>query len=561
VSVEKVFVYAHTGAPEAAKRAAAARYPGAELVELPQEELRGQGSRGALRVFRRLRGRALVVYYENRQDVMSWEVWYAVHLAHHCRETVIADCEGVAAVYTNWGCVLGVPRLLACAVLDGAILALAYAALRWLRHGITPQDGSAGAAATADLDVAYLFPFPLDHFVAGGAISHIRGVVGGITENGRSCEVFAGSRLPCEGVPVHLIEARRRPCVLRGAVLLAYNRRFRLAVTRILRGRRPRVLYQRHGRFVIAGVLLSRALRVPLFLEYNGSESWMAVFWNPAPFKAWIRLCEEITLLGATRIIVVSEASRQEVLGRGVPPERVLLNPNAVDPRQFRPGCGGDEVRRQLGFAPGDIVVAFIGTFAYWHGIAVLQDAILQVLNRPDADSAGPPIRFLLIGQGVLYAGIHAALAEPERSGQVVFLGVVPHERVPAYLDAADMFVSPHVPMPDGRPFFGSPTKLFEYMAMGKAIVASRLDQLAEVLSDKETALLVPPGDAQALAGAIMLAASDPALRRRLGEGARQAALQRHTWAQNAARIWNAVEQSTSGRRGSKPDDTPPAAR
>ena len=69
----------------------------------------------------------------------------------------------------------------------------------------------------------------------------------------------------------------------------------------------PAAFYQRHCRFAIAGALLSRRLKVPLILEYNGPEGWIADHWDPTPLRSWIRLCEEVTLRCATRIIVVSE--------------------------------------------------------------------------------------------------------------------------------------------------------------------------------------------------------------------------------------------------------------
>jgi glycosyltransferase involved in cell wall biosynthesis len=104
-------------------------------------------------------------------------------------------------------------------------------------------------------------------------------------------------------------------------------------------------------------------------------------------------------------------------------------------------------------------------------------------------------------------------------------------------LDAADILLSPHVPMPDGRRFFGSPTKLFEYMAMAKGIAASRLDQLAIVLEDESSALLVTPGDAGELVSAIRRLAADESLRKRLGCRAREAAIANFTWAKNASRV------------------------
>ena len=89
--------------------------------------------------------------------------------------------------------------------------------------------------------------------------------------------------------------------------------------------------------------------------------------------------------------------------------------------------------------------------------------------------------------------------------------------------------------MPDGSRFFGSPTKLFEYMAMGKGIVASRLEQLAEVLEHDRTAWLVTPGDPHELAEGIMRLALDPQKRASLGAAARRAAVERHSWTHNVA--------------------------
>ena len=116
-------------------------------------------------------------------------------------------------------------------------------------------------------------------------------------------------------------------------------------------------------------------------------------------------------------------------------------------------------------------------------------------------------------------------------------LGAVEHDRVPPLLDACDVLVSPHVPLEDGSPFFGSPTKLFEYMAMGKGIVASRLGQIGEVLENETNALLVEPGNVVELAGAIERLADSPELRERLGAAAREAAVERHTWKHNAQRV------------------------
>jgi glycosyltransferase involved in cell wall biosynthesis len=132
------------------------------------------------------------------------------------------------------------------------------------------------------------------------------------------------------------------------------------------------------------------------------------------------------------------------------------------------------------------------------------------------------------VGDGATRAETEAILADHKDA--CVFTGAVPQEDGPAHLAAMDILASPHVPNPDGSRFFGSPTKLFEYMAMGRGIVASRLEQIGDVLEDGRTALLVPPADDEALAHALLRLAGDPALRARLGAAARERAVTRHTW-------------------------------
>jgi glycosyltransferase involved in cell wall biosynthesis len=101
------------------------------------------------------------------------------------------------------------------------------------------------------------------------------------------------------------------------------------------------------------------------------------------------------------------------------------------------------------------------------------------------------------------------------------------------------VLVSPHVPLPNGVEFFGSPTKLFEYMAAGKAIVASRLGQIDDVLEHGVTAWMVEPGSVDQLAEALVAVAADPKLRGELGAKARRQASEQHSWQLNARRLIN----------------------
>jgi glycosyltransferase involved in cell wall biosynthesis len=222
--------------------------------------------------------------------------------------------------------------------------------------------------------------------------------------------------------------------------------------------------------------------------------------------------------------VVVSDVLRDGLMARGLEPGRVLVQPNGVDPERYRPDVDGRPVRRRHGLE-GRTVVGFVGTFGMWHGAPVLARAARRVLrDRPEA-------RFLFVGDGRDRAECESILAG--YGERVVFTGLVPQDQGPAHLAAMDILAAPHVDNPDGTRFFGSPTKLFEYMAMGRAIVASRLEQIGEVLADGRTAVMVPPGDEEALAAAIVELFDDPARRAALGVAARRRALERHTWDAN----------------------------
>jgi glycosyltransferase involved in cell wall biosynthesis len=216
------------------------------------------------------------------------------------------------------------------------------------------------------------------------------------------------------------------------------------------------------------------------------------------------------------------------------------VNPNAVDPDYFYPGRGRQKGRLELDVAPDDVLIGFVGSFSLWHGIEILQQAIIRLFSS----ELPCRLRFVLMGDGLLHGEMRSALAAHEKAGHVIFTGPLTRDKVVEYLDSADILVSPHVPMPDGSKFFGSPTKLFEYMAMGKGIVASRLDQLAEVLEHERTALLVTPGDTEELAQAILCLALNPTKREVLGAAARRAAVERHSWARNVS--WALSEMPTA---------------
>jgi glycosyltransferase involved in cell wall biosynthesis len=191
------------------------------------------------------------------------------------------------------------------------------------------------------------------------------------------------------------------------------------------------------------------------------------------------------------------------------------------------------------------VVVGFIGTFGPWHGAEVLARAFVKYIGEDSARAKH--VRLLMIGDGARMSEVRRILADSHALDATVFTGLVPQEEGPAYLAACDVLSSPHVPNPDGTPFFGSPTKLFEYMAMGRGIVASNLDQIGEVLDHGRTAWLVPPGEVDALADGLRRLIDDPELRGALGSAARREAVTHHTWREHTRRTIERLREVVAG--------------
>src|SRR5205823_3867203 len=155
-------------------------------------------------------------------------------------------------------------------------------------------------------------------------------------------------------------------------------------------------IYQRHTAFNVVGAAVSRLLRLPLVLEFNGSEVWKGRYWGGLRLSRAAELVERINLKAADRIVVVSRVLRDELIAAGVPESKIIHNPNAVDARTFAPEVSGAEVRRELGFCRSEVVIGFSGTFGAWHGIPTLAKALWKVVSASDRAV------WLLVGDGPL---------------------------------------------------------------------------------------------------------------------------------------------------------------
>jgi glycosyltransferase involved in cell wall biosynthesis len=306
---------------------------------------------------------------------------------------------------------------------------------------------------------------------------------------------------------------------------ISLNRYLREAGERLLRRLRPAFVYQRHDAFITSGIDLALRHEIPLVLEWNSSAAWKRRHWGTKQYRfkhvfdRFLVAVEEESLKRSVLIRAVSSRAAEMAVECGAAPDRVVSIPNAVD-------IDAIPAPTQVTDHNGPPLVGWVGSFGPWHGASVLIQALAQLGD----------VRAVLVGEGAERDGCMVLARDLGVEERIEWTGALPHREAIMRMSACDVLASPHVPS-EGRAFFGSPTKLFEFMAMGRPIVASALEQLDDILDDGRTARLVRPGDATDLARGVREVLTSPDRGQSLGIAARSEAVTQHTWDHRAEEL------------------------
>jgi glycosyltransferase involved in cell wall biosynthesis len=511
-------------------------------------EMRSRGMRSMLRTLRRVNAAQGLAIVEDPSSRPIVPVLRFLLSLTRCRRLAVVDEHGAERPVTR-GAGLGE----SVALLLGSI-AGAFAALRcWFELRSLARAAPLRPALRPLSEVAYLKTNLWFGVKAGGSVGHVAGIVNELAERCH-VSVFAVERPPLldPRVTLHTVAQGGAFGYPHELNYYRYQGLFnRAALAEGLPA--PDLIYQRLSLANYSGVVVARRLRRPLVLEYNGSEVWVSRHWGrPLSFPRLGALAEEVVLRHADLIVTVSDVLRDELLEKGLPSERVLSHPNCIDPKRFDPDHYTNADRRELlgryDIPEAAVVCGFVGTFGAWHGVTVLAEAIKRLCSSELEWVRAHDVRFLIVGDGLLMPKVRDILTGVP-ANRVVLTGLVPQDEAPRYLAASDILLSPHVPNADGSRFFGSPTKLFEYMAMSRGIVASDLDQIGDVLrhsyraadlpsipcpaGDDHLAVLTTPGSVDELISGIRFLVEREDYRASLGRAARAEVLARYTWKRN----------------------------
>jgi glycosyltransferase involved in cell wall biosynthesis len=272
------------------------------------------------------------------------------------------------------------------------------------------------------------------------------------------------------------------------------------------------MVYERHALWSHAAMGWARARGIPALLEVNAPLIEEQAEHRTLHDRSGAEACARRAYDMADHIVAVSTGVAARLADFGVAAAKMHVIPNGVDTRRFAPTQPG---------AQDGLTIGFVGTLKPWHGLPVLVEAVRI------AKEAAVPVRLLVVGDGPQRATLQSQIDAAGLNDVTELAGAVDAAEIPALIERMDVAAAPYPNLPD---FYFSPLKIMEYMAAGRATVASRIGDIYGLITDEVDGLLCPAGNAKAFADAIIRLHGDPDLRARLGYAARDKAVRDLSW-------------------------------
>lgn len=364
---------------------------------------------------------------------------------------------------------------------------------------------------------------------------HIWGIVNGFKSLGHEVKVFSPAGMQEREVektpqtldrtprqPVFSYISRNVPELIFEVFEIGYNFIALFGLYAQLKKFKPDIIYERYAIFNVSGKLLSKYLKIPHVLEINFTSDSPLVRQRSKFLMPLARIVDRQLFNSATRLIAVSSYLKNHLQSAyGIDEHKLVICPNAVDLKVFDHKTPTHEKLRTF-LSDKKEVIGFVGSFAPWHGLDLFIDAFKIVAeNRKDCVA-------ILIGDGPQRDAIVEKVKQFGLGQRVLFTGTVEHADLPAYIASFTLGI-----MPDSNEY-GSPMKIFEYMALRKPVVVPDYGPLCDVIEHSVNGYLFKKRNMTDLAAIIMSALDDKDELHQVGQRARTCIEEKHNWKANA---------------------------
>jgi len=425
---------------------------------------------------------------------------------------------------------------------------------RLLRNGISYEEPTIREWTPVPRRILYHVNQSLPHHGSGYAI-RTHGLVSNLRERGWEVAVharvgypndrydFIGARtVPAaeeiDGVPYTFVPDRKRGIgVLDIEIYQAAS--VALLVEQMAEFRPALVHCASNYSCGLAGTAAAKRLGIPSIYEVRGLWHITRAARQPeyadSDHYRMIERLEAQAAHNADHVFAITVAVRDILVGHGVPEEKITILPNAVNPARFKPAKRNRGLADELKLSDR-VVIGYIGSFTGYEGLDDLLEAVALLRTR-----LGEAFAVLLVGDGTAYDELVELSRQLEVQEVVKFTGRVPHDLAGDYYSLIDIAVYPRKGVPVCE--IVSPLKPLEAMAMGKAVVASEVRALAEMVVHEQTGLLHARDDVTSLAEQLERLVLDAPLRERLGEAARRWVGANCTWSDTSEKVQNIYHQ------------------
>lgn len=287
-------------------------------------------------------------------------------------------------------------------------------------------------------------------------------------------------------------------------------------------------IYERYAFFSFAGSCVAKYNKIPLILEVNEISGLKRT--RGQVLKGLAGMLERNICLRADAIVVVSSFLKDKIVNIGIAPDKIIVIPNGVDVTRFNSAISRNKTIEMEYNLMNNIVLGFVGNFVKWHNFDLLIETFNDIAKERN-------LKLMLVGDGPARSEIQDSINKYVIQDKVLITGSIDHMRIPEFIQLMDICIIPH------SNEFRSPIKMFEYMAMGKPVVAPKVGPIEQVIDDGVNGILFMPNDKYSFRSCLIDLINDRRKRDELGSNAKNDIMSHYLWKYNADKVLNIVSE------------------